>query len=112
MTSGRLGAFFGLSAWMPYIKDAKEAVTTDPPEVHQARMRSLISTCTHILKIEPFTPVTDIEESVTDLPVYLGHGIDDVLINISNCHDLSVTFQQIGSTLEVHEYVGAQREGH
>ena len=74
MTKGTLGAFVGLSAWMPFTKEAKEAVvqTADPSTM---RIGKLATVFADILGIGPFMQVEAMQERL-QMPVYLGHGID------------------------------------
>lgn len=78
-TRGQLGGFIGLSAWMPYTREAR--VATDlGSQVNSDRQSSLVenlsNTFVNILEIQPIVATALIQDGIHKLPVYLGHGID------------------------------------
>ncbi|KAJ4297467.1 hypothetical protein N0V90_005358 [Kalmusia sp. IMI 367209] len=106
-----IGAFMGLSAWMPFTKEAMVLVSSDSDLMVYERFRNLQ---------EGFAKLVGFESNILgrglctcpEIPVYLGHGTDDALINIENCYCLSTIFTAVGAIIEVKEYTGADREGH
>ncbi|KAF1962973.1 alpha/beta-hydrolase [Byssothecium circinans] len=110
MTKGCLGGFLGLSAWMPFTTEAKEAVN-HPEKSTDRRFQDLRNAFSDILGVESFGFVEMIEK-YSGFPASLGHGTDDTVVSVKNTHDVSQVFSAIGASVEVGEYVGADREGH
>jgi hypothetical protein len=76
-TSGKLGGFVGLSAWMPFTQEAMAALDPGNPNLTQVvRVESLTSTFLDVLGIGPFTSCEIIQDSLLQMPSYLGHGTD------------------------------------
>ncbi|KAF2689407.1 alpha/beta-hydrolase [Lentithecium fluviatile CBS 122367] len=110
MMKGNLGAFVGLSAWMPFAKEAKEVVER-PTSSSTMKAENLGNVFADIIGIVPLVSARAMQTCL-QIPVYLGHGTDDALISVKNCHELSSIFAAIGAKTETREYVGADREGH
>ncbi|KAF2465971.1 alpha/beta-hydrolase [Lindgomyces ingoldianus] len=114
IAQGTLGGFIGLSGWMPFTAEAKQAADTTGTSTK--RLAPAIQTLSHvfldILGLEPFVSTETIDKCVRKMPIYLGHGTDDIPVNIRNCHDLSAIFRALEAKIEVHEYMGAERNGH
>ncbi|KAF2190517.1 alpha/beta-hydrolase [Zopfia rhizophila CBS 207.26] len=110
---GKLGAFVGLSAWMPFTKEAIEVVIANGSDISpDLRVKNLATTFLDIIGLEAFTSEGMALEHIQGTRIFLGHGTDDALISVKNCHDLSAILRSLEAVLEVHEYVGADREGH
>lgn len=75
MTRGSLGAFVGLSAWMPFTKEATEAVGDDVVNTTSNRIQRLGDSFLDIVGIEHFVS-TEAMQACLQMPVYLGHGTD------------------------------------
>ena len=131
MTKGRIGAFVGLSAWMPFMKEVKESVEVDLREEHsETVIQRLRHDIPEVLRIQPRVS-RDFMQDCFKIPIYLGHGADvrilgcishyrtdlsfvlkDTLISIENCYQISSILTAVGATVSVREYVGAKRNGH
>ena len=76
-TKGNLGAFIGLSAWMPFTKEAKKAVNIgDSAQSQSLRTKTLTTTFLEVLGLDPLVPVEATQSCLRKTPVYLGHGTD------------------------------------
>ncbi|KAF2651976.1 alpha/beta-hydrolase [Lophiostoma macrostomum CBS 122681] len=112
-TSGKLGAFLGLSAWMPFTREAMVALEQRiPTATHAAHLKSLSVTFLDILGIDSFTSCETIQKSILEMLAYLGHGTDDIPVSVSYCRDLTGILRSLKVQLETREYIGAEREGH
>ncbi|KAF2116626.1 Alpha/Beta hydrolase protein [Lophiotrema nucula] len=110
---GSLGAFVGLSAWMPFINDAKAVVGIDRPEAAQSqRIADLQSRFLDIVGLHGFVSTEAVQRCLSDMPVYLGHDTYDIPVSVTNCRELSVLLRALGMRIDAREYVGAPREGH
>lgn len=108
--AGRLGGFVGLSAWMPFTREAMETVTA------AAKRDSLTGKA-----VDPtggFLGIVGLKSfgvgiaQLSDMPVFLGHGIDDSLVSVKSCRELTSIFRGLGCDVVAHEYLGAERDGH
>ncbi|ORY12321.1 Alpha/Beta hydrolase protein [Clohesyomyces aquaticus] len=113
-TCGALGGFISLSGWMPFTAEATNAVALSGSSTGSpcSRINDLSTVFLDILGVEPLVSAEAIHEMVQAMPVFLGHGSDDELINVSNCHALSLIFHALQADVEVHVYEGAERDGH
>lgn len=78
-TRGRLGAFIGLSAWMPFVHEAKASVHVGALgglPFQASRVEGLAKSFLDILGVEPFVTVEASQQCILTTPVYLGHGTD------------------------------------
>lgn len=76
-TKGNLGAFIGLSAWMPFTSEAKKAVGVDEPaQPQRLRVQHLATTFLDVLGLDPLISMDAIRECLEKTRVYLGHGTD------------------------------------
>lgn len=113
LSGGSLGAFVGLSAWMPFTNEAKTAVGVDAlAQRVVSPISDLVTSFLDILGIDSFISTEGLSQNLQRTPVYLGHGTDDVPVSVTNCHELTAVFQGLGVKVEAREYTGAGREGH
>ncbi|KAF2741128.1 alpha/beta-hydrolase [Polyplosphaeria fusca] len=110
VVDGKLGGFVGLSAWMPFTREAQAAVGKKGPI--KSRFECLQDTFLEIVGLNAFIGSVSLYESLEKIPVFLGHGIDDVPVNVSHCHDLSMLFQNLEMLSQKQLYSGARRDGH
>jgi predicted esterase len=109
-TTGRLGGFVGLSAWMPFTKEVTQTVTASTEsEPLTGKVGDLTEKFLGIVGMDRFGAGT---AQLSGMPVFLGHGVDDILISVQNCHDLTSIFRGLHCDVEAHEYLGAERDGH
>jgi predicted esterase len=109
-TTGRLGGFVGLSAWMPFMKEVMQTVTaTAERELLTGKVGDLTGEFLGIVGMERFGAET---AQLSDMPVFLGHGVDDILVSVQYCRELTLIFRGLGCDVEAHEYLGAERDGH
>ncbi|KAF3911032.1 hypothetical protein AA313_de0203107 [Arthrobotrys entomopaga] len=93
-----LGGFMGFSGWIPLAKRLDEASANDIPDL-----------IIHTLGIEEDYKSGAIFE---EIPVFLGHGIDDVWISINDGRHVRDTLSRIGFEVAWKEYTGAEEDGH
>ena len=78
-STGRLGVFIGLSAWMPFIEKQKKQsqwnIRIRIP-VHCRKLRALMDTCLQILGLDASVTLNKLDECLHHMPVYPGHGTD------------------------------------
>lgn len=78
-TKGRLGGFVGLSAWMPFTREARLASdvgnATQSQTLH-ARIEHLTDTFLDVLGLDALVPTSTVQHCLRELPVFLGHGTD------------------------------------
>jgi len=111
-STGRLGGFVGLSAWIPFIEEVTETVATNiTREPLKGKAEDLKGKLLGIVGMERHR-IGSGPAQLSGMPVFLGHGVDDVLVSVQNCHKLSTIIRGIGYDVEAHEYAGAEREGH
>lgn len=76
MGNGRLGAFVGLGAWMPFTREAKKAVSVEDSIISRdQRAGNLVASFSGILGIDSLSSA-DVGANLQQTPVYLGHGTD------------------------------------
>ncbi|KAF2257076.1 alpha/beta-hydrolase [Trematosphaeria pertusa] len=81
MTKGPLGAFVGLSAWMPFTKKAKEVFHAgESGEAQACQIHGLMDTFCEILGIGPLASAEAAQDKLRRMPVYLGHGTDVIKV--------------------------------
>ncbi|OAG05028.1 uncharacterized protein CC84DRAFT_1177148 [Paraphaeosphaeria sporulosa] len=103
---GCLGAFVGLSAWMPFAKEAMAFIAGDTEARVSSRYGTLREGLRRILEVGSAA----VQIAVIIL-VHLGHGPDDVVIGIENCYWLSTIFTAGGAVIDARKYIGAGQEG-
>jgi lysophospholipase-2 len=65
-----------------------------------------------IVRIQPVNFTVSLGEYIRATPVFLGHGSEDRMSNMSNCYNLLDIFHTAEAIVEVHKYNGAERDGH
>lgn len=105
----RLGAFVGISTWLPFAADIAEVLGQNKiQEGHGSNefVESMTVTLQHSLTSSngntPFLST----------PIFLGHGTDDAIIDVELGRQVRDVLTQIGLKVEWKEYLGADLEGH
>ena len=77
ISKGRLGAFIGLSAWIPFRDEVEASVQSwESTLTLGERLRALEDTALEVLGLNAMNTRREMEIGFMDLPVYLGHGTD------------------------------------
>lgn len=113
IANGRIGAFIGLCAWIPFSEEVEASVKAwDSTLPLGERLRALEDTAMDILGLNTLNTSREIEACLIDLPIYLGNGTDDALINVYHFYHLTDILRALGSAVDGNVYAGAEREGH
>ncbi|KFZ12275.1 hypothetical protein V501_04309 [Pseudogymnoascus sp. VKM F-4519 (FW-2642)] len=102
-----LGGFVGASTWLPFAGHIGEYVGKGGEDSPGRNfVESKMSHLRHL--------VTRPRESrgVLNTPVFLGHGIDDEMVNIELGRQARKVLGQLGMEVEGKEYQGAELDGH
>ena len=103
----KLGAFVGLSGWLPFASEVEEVLAGGSREVGGVgkllRMKLGID--------EDFGRSGSVEENL-DLAVFLGHGADDAYVDVALGRRVREMFLELGLMVTWKEYEGADEEGH
>jgi predicted esterase len=112
----RLGAFVGASTWLPFAAniqllwedDSREAGNNgfpeaDPSDTFVADMLSV--------RNRP-TPSPGTDRSARATPIFLGHGVDDAVVDVELGRQAQKVLAKVGLQPEWKEYSGAELEGH
>ncbi|KAL8393733.1 hypothetical protein RB595_003467 [Gaeumannomyces hyphopodioides] len=109
----RLGAFFAASTWLPFAADIEDLLTS------QARGRNRVSRVSGsteprdaVLAMLPPVDALVPAESPKQVPVFLGHGVDDAYVDVELGRQAADVLAQVGWVVELKEYAGAEGEGH
>ncbi|KAI0131413.1 Alpha/Beta hydrolase protein [Daldinia grandis] len=119
MPARRLGAFVGVSTWLPFAANIESFLS--PSAInhdHNARNTSLASSeADSFLEsmmgaLRRALPDSSVRQSFLSTPVFLGHGIDDAYVDIELGRQARHVLTQIGFEVEWKNYTGADQEGH
>lgn len=122
----KLGAFIGLSTWLPLAADVRailerkemeaetQAVVTDigstPSDVFvfvEHIMSPLKNQLQHFIKDDNQTLPLQLST-----PVFIGHGVDDAYVDVELGREATNLLTSIGLVVSWKEYRGAEQEGH
>lgn len=110
----RLGAFFGVSTWLPFSASIDEYLTKEAEERRSGQETSEAITFVKTM-MAPLGPLLshpyDFQELLST-PVFLGHGVDDATVDIDLGREARYTLARLGLNVEWKEYTGAELEGH
>lgn len=110
---GRLGAFLGFSPWLPFANMLEKAnCMNDGQDLPDMRAQDIIRSFQEILGIKEPPQAESNVHSVQSTPVFIGHGTDDKVIDISLGRQASDILSSIGVRVDWKEYSGAERDGH
>ncbi|OBT72650.1 hypothetical protein VF21_08345 [Pseudogymnoascus sp. 05NY08] len=102
-----LGGFVGASTWLPFAGHIEEYVGKGG-ENSPGRyfVESMMSHLKHLVaRPREF-------RGVLNTPVFLGHGIDDEMVDIELGRQARKVLEQLGMEVEGKEYQGAELDGH
>jgi lysophospholipase II len=113
---GRLGGVLGLSTILPFASEVRDVVSREQKE-QRSNAKVMEAVAERIAEKLQVPARTDDEngtreQSVLETPVFLAHGTDDELVDISLGRGLRDIFQSLGLSVEWHEYSGMERNGH
>ena len=81
----RLGAFMGLSGWMPFKTQIEETVPVSPGEKLKGRLVKFFETT---FGIEIQTQKSEGRQEIFETPVFLGHFTDDEYVNVKEGQEI------------------------
>ncbi|MCJ1460628.1 hypothetical protein MMC28_011010 [Mycoblastus sanguinarius] len=90
-----LGAFVGLSGWMPFRGHIEEATKEGPPSQVHSRLRTFFQSNFGLRK-----PASIVAESSVHTPVFLGHASDDEVIDIELGRQMRTALEGLGTKVE------------
>lgn len=104
---GRLGGFVGASTWLPFAGSIGEYVSKTEDNIGGRHfVESMMSHLSHLIaQPREF-------RGVLNTPVFLGHGIDDEMVDVELGRQARKVLEQLGMEVEGKEYVGADLDGH
>ncbi|OBT51733.1 hypothetical protein VE04_08467 [Pseudogymnoascus sp. 24MN13] len=102
-----LGGFVGASTWLPFAghigeyvgKGGGDSPGRDFVESKMSHLRHLVASPREF-------------RGVLNTPVFLGHGIDDEMVDIELGRQARKVLEQLGMEVEGKEYQGAELDGH
>jgi lysophospholipase-2 len=115
---GRLGAFIGLSTWLPFAANIETVFGQHTP--HQGEDQNVMAVDNDGDKfVRAMTGASSscsarphYQETFLLTPVLLGHGIDDAYVDVKLGQQARHVLSQLGLVVEWKEYSGAEQEGH
>ncbi|KAK4128845.1 alpha/beta-hydrolase [Parathielavia appendiculata] len=118
-SAGRLGGFVGASTWLPFADELErhlgqeaqaqqDTIRADAREADSDAFVEEMAGATRRTLQEPSAS----QHGLLSVPVFLGHGTDDVYVNVSLGRRAAVVLGKISLNVEWHEYSGADQEGH
>ena len=124
----RLGGFVGTNTWLPFAHNFKRILL-----LGESSSNSSSNDCSSNAKdsktpsLDPFVRETigfadrDIDASKAEaaavnvasgIPVFMGHGVDDVCVNVALGREAVQVLSMAGFNVQWKEYVGAELDGH
>jgi len=117
MSGRRLGAFVGASTWLPFATNIEEFLSRD--ESFRNREKAGLGSreadgFVEVMMARLRNSLVDSRDSTPLLstPVFLGHGIDDAIVDVELGRQAKLVLTKIGLCVEWKEYSGADQEGH
>lgn len=105
--SDRLGGFVGASTWLPFAEDIREYLGKG--EENSPGRGFVESMMSHLRHLD--TRPRESRGWLNTL-VFLGHGVDDGMVDIELGRQAKKVLEQLGMEVEGKEYEGADLEGH
>lgn len=88
----KLGAYVGLSGWMPFRARIEEAIKDSPDSEIQQRLASFFQST---VSLEPYAPSA--VPSALATPIFLGHAADDEVVDIELGLQALTTLKKVGA---------------
>ncbi|KND94937.1 Acyl-protein thioesterase 1 [Tolypocladium ophioglossoides CBS 100239] len=109
----RLGAFVGLSTWLPFADEIRQVLggtSTRRDEVSPFGV--FVTGMMEPLRDALHQPQSNSESPFLRTPVFIGHGSDDAYVDVELGRQVTDALLSIGLRVEWRDYVGADEEGH
>ncbi len=103
----RLGGFVGTSTWLPFARDLGRYLGPGGEE-GEWKMDEFVVEMMAPLKIA----LDKGSRVLADTPVFLGHGVDDGVVDVELGRQARDVLRGIGMDVRWKEYEGAELEGH
>lgn len=108
----KLGAFVGISTWLPLAEDIR-ATLPDTISVAEPSGGEPVSHPRGLLGgIDGLWAEQQEHNQPREIPVFLGHGNDDAYVDVELGRDAKKVLTNLGFNVQWKEYSGAEQEGH
>lgn len=113
-----IGAFVGASTWLPFAANIEKFLCQDTVNdmgdskaaLESSEADAFVGSMMATLKDSLANPRGD--RPFLSTPVFLGHGVDDGIVDVDLGRQARQVLTRIGLTVQWEEYSGAEQEGH